>query len=214
MLDGYEKVLELLTEEVDQKQSVEFQKELLTVDCQRGMDIVNSDSEKIEIGLEVLADIKSMLKADFPKAEDMMVYFQRGERKKKGIVFLGEGRTRKETYRHYAEQVLDILVQDIPPFKESKDEKGKKQEEECTEEEKDEHYDVNQEDKIEEKRGKEDQVLTVYIPKTTKQRGKKGRNKRKVLKNMLSENEKAEDLTECKKNLCNKYMQQIYHGSN
>lgn len=94
-----------------------------------GMDVVNCESEKIEIGLEVLADIKNMLKNELPQVENAIVHFQKGDGKKEDVVclgngkkedvvYLGNGKNLKETYAYFASQILNILVREMPSYKE------------------------------------------------------------------------------------------------
>lgn len=86
---------------------------IFAADSQSNRFMVESDSERVNIAMEVLADAKSIFKDSFPKFQDnVIISFRKGEKKesKKNIVFLGGTMTYREAYEDYATQIFNILI--------------------------------------------------------------------------------------------------------
>ncbi len=102
--------------------SVKKKKEEKLEEEEKDTGMVKSNTEKINIGLEVLSDIRNICKKEYPEIEECTIIFEKekDERKKtleennkKGRVCLGDGLSYQSTYEFYANQIFGIFAEKI-----------------------------------------------------------------------------------------------------
>ncbi len=106
----------------DTKEEKKEKEKKAEIEEEKDADFVKSNAEKISIGLEVLADIRSICKKEYPEIERYTIVFEEekdeGKKKlkeniKRGRVCLGDELSYRSTYEFYTNQILGIFARRI-----------------------------------------------------------------------------------------------------
>lgn len=120
--------------EEEEKEEEKEEEEEGEIEEEKDADFVKSNAEKISIGLEVLADIRSMCKKNYPEIEGYTIVFEKEEDEgkeklkeniKKGRVCLGDELSYRSTYEFYTNQILGIFARRILSVRENNVDKNK-----------------------------------------------------------------------------------------